>query len=66
MASVLDKLIRATNLLSHHLDDRITEIGIGTPEYLVLRAAISTRPAHAAYRAHDAGYASAADRGIDP
>lgn len=38
MATVLGKLIRATSLLSHHLDDRITEIGIGTPEYLVLRA----------------------------
>jgi DNA-binding MarR family transcriptional regulator len=38
MPTVLDKLTRATNLLRHHLDDRITEVGITTPEYLVLRA----------------------------
>lgn len=36
---VLGHLTRATNLLSHGLDDRITELGIGTPEYLVLLAA---------------------------
>lgn len=39
MATVLHTLTRATNLLNHHLEDRITEIGIGTSEYLVLRAA---------------------------
>lgn len=39
MVTVLDTLTRATNLLSHHLDDRITEVGISTSEYLLLRAA---------------------------
>jgi DNA-binding MarR family transcriptional regulator len=40
MLTFLARLVRASNLLSHHLDDRITELGIGTQEYLVLRSAI--------------------------
>lgn len=40
MPTFLARLVRASNLLSHHLDDRITELGIGTQEYLLLRAAL--------------------------
>ncbi len=39
MPTFLFGLRRAGNLLSHHLDDRITELGIGTQEYLLLRSA---------------------------
>jgi DNA-binding MarR family transcriptional regulator len=39
MATFLATLMRASNLLSHHLDDRITDLGIGTQEYLLLRTA---------------------------
>lgn len=40
MPTFLARLVRASNLLSHHLDDRITELGIGTQEYLLLRCAL--------------------------
>ena len=40
MPTFLARLVRATNLVSHHLDDRITEVGIGTQEYLLLRCAL--------------------------
>ena len=43
MPTFLARLVRASNLLSHHLDDRITELGIGTQEYLLLRRGSSTR-----------------------
>ena len=39
MPSFLALITRASNLMSHHLDDRITELGIGTQEYLLLRTA---------------------------
>lgn len=39
MPTFLVMLVRASNYLSHHLDDRITELGIGTQEYLLLRTA---------------------------
>jgi DNA-binding MarR family transcriptional regulator len=38
--TLLGSLTRATNLLRHHFDDRICELGIGTSEYLVMRAAL--------------------------
>ena len=40
MPTFLAGLRRASNLLSHHLDDRITELGIGAQEYLLLRSAV--------------------------
>lgn len=40
MPTFLARLVRASNLLSHHLDDRITELGIGTQEYLLLRSVL--------------------------
>jgi DNA-binding MarR family transcriptional regulator len=40
MPTFLARLVRASNLLSHHLDDRITELGIGSQEYLLLRSAL--------------------------
>jgi len=39
MSSMLASLAQAYNLMSHHLDERTTELGIGTQEYLVLRLA---------------------------
>lgn len=39
MASILGQLTRATNLLSHHLEDRLVETGLYATEYLVLRTA---------------------------
>ena len=40
MPTFLATLQRAGNLLSHHLDDRISELGMGTQEYLLLRSAL--------------------------
>jgi DNA-binding MarR family transcriptional regulator len=40
MPTLLGSLTRATNLLRHHFDDRVCELGIGTSEYLVMRAAL--------------------------
>ena len=39
MSTALGTLTRATNLLSYHLNSHITELGIGTTEYLLLRSA---------------------------
>ena len=48
MPTFLFGLRRASNLLSHHLDDRITELGISTQEYLLLRSALLNPDASAA------------------
>lgn len=40
MPTLLGSLTRATNLLRHHFDDHVRELGIGTSEYLVMRAAL--------------------------
>ena len=48
MPTLLGSLTRATNLLRHHFDDRVCELGIGTSEYLVMRAALLNPDASAA------------------
>ena len=48
MPTLLGSLTRATNLLRHHFDDRVCELGIGTSEYLVMRAALLNRDASTA------------------
>lgn len=40
MPTLLGSLTRATNLLRHQFDDHVCELGIGTSEYLVMRAAL--------------------------
>ena len=37
MPTILGQLTRATNLLTHHLEDRLVETGLFATEYLVLR-----------------------------
>lgn len=39
MATILGQLTRATNLITHHLEDRLVETGLYATEYLVLRTA---------------------------
>ena len=38
MRTLLTALVRATNVFSHHRDDQMVELGIRTPELLVMRA----------------------------
>ena len=37
MPTILGQLTRATNILGHHLEERIVETGLYVTEYLVLR-----------------------------
>lgn len=48
MPTILGQLTRATNLLTHHLEDRLVETGLYATEYLVLRTASMDREATAA------------------
>ena len=41
MPTILGQLTRATNILGHHLEERIVETGLYVTEYLVLRTAAS-------------------------
>src|SRR5688572_28500214 len=47
MPTILGQLTRATNLLTHHLEDRLVETGLYATEYLVLRTASLDRGATA-------------------
>ena len=47
MPTILGQLTRATNLLTHHLEDRLVETGLYATEYLVLRTASMDREATA-------------------
>lgn len=55
MPSILGQLTRATNLLSHHLEDRLVETGLYATEYLVLRTASIDPDATAAQVRHALG-----------
>lgn len=52
MPTILGQLTRATNLLTHHLEDRLVETGLYATEYLVLRTASMDREATASQVRH--------------
>jgi DNA-binding MarR family transcriptional regulator len=69
LASILGQLTRATNLLSHQLEDRLVETGLYVTEYLVLRTAYTDPQATAAQvrRAlglRDAGFSDVVRRSV--
>jgi DNA-binding MarR family transcriptional regulator len=60
MPTILGQLTRATNLLTHHLEDRLAETGLYATEYLVLRTAAMDREATAAQVRHSLAVRDAA------
>ena len=60
MPTILGQLTRATNLLSHHLEDRLVETGLYATEYLVLRTASLDPEATASQVRHSLGLRDAA------
>ena len=70
MPTILGQLTRATNLLTHHLEDRLVETGLYATEYLVLRTASLDREATASQVRHalalrDAAFSNVVRRAID-
>jgi DNA-binding MarR family transcriptional regulator len=70
MPTILGQLTRATNLLTHHLEDRLVETGLYATEYLVLRTASMDRDATATQVRHslalrDAAFSDVVRRAVD-
>ena len=70
MPTILGQLTRATNLLTHHLEDRLVETGLYATEYLVLRTASMDREATASQVRHslalrDAAFSDIVRRAVD-
>ncbi len=70
MPTILGQLTRATNLLTHQLEDRLVETGLYATEYLVLRTASMDREATASQVRHslalrDAAFSDVVRRAVD-
>ena len=70
MPTILGQLTRATNLLTHHLEDRLAETGLFATEYLVLRTASIDREATASQvrsslALRDAAFSDVVRRAVD-